>query len=143
MTGNCAEKLRYLLEGVQRRADESFIGTGVIVYSRLDGLRHFQMGDRRPKVEDITDQILKASSLMGSNHDGFHFIDSDWNLTHLNQYVSPKIPTDYQFPDEMKGIAGARIATAILCSISSAVICSGVISTNEGIMTFADGRRTP
>jgi len=141
MTGDYAEKLGNLLEDLQRRADETFTGTGVIVYSKMGDLRHFSMGDRKPTNGDIADQLLEASSLSGSNHDGFHFIDSAWNLTHLNQYVSPQIPANYQFPVDVKAIAGARIATAILCSLSSTVICSGVISTNEGIMTFANGRR--
>lgn len=139
-----AYKLKELLIDIQQRADdETFPGTGLILYSDLDSLSFVSIGDCSgvPPTVDVVNQVLAASSLNATHHDGFHFIDADWKLTHLNQYVAPEIPVDYQLPTDVRPIAGARLATAILASLSTSVICSGVISSTHGIMTFADGRR--
>ena len=142
--GDNTNKLRDLLIDIQQRADsETFLGTGIIVYSDLDALSFVSISNcaTKPAPNELVGQVLEASSMTRASHDGFHFIDSEWHLTHLNQYVAPEIPKNYQLPPDVRSFAGARFTTAILSSLSTSVICSGILSSTYGIMTFADGRR--
>ncbi len=133
------------LNKINYNKDEKFSGLGVIVYDsrKLTSLKSISLQDKYeiPGEMNIYDDktieyLLEISANNHMLHDGFHFIDENGRLTHVCQFVEARIRKTALVINK----GGARYATAILSSISPAVIMSAIIGNKYEPLIFKNGK---
>lgn len=131
-----------------------FVGVGVVLYVPPLDLPAVPLGgwaSPRPKLPVTGKQAISKTLIVLSGrgcawHDGFHFIDaSACALTHVSQFLAPGLErTQAEAPDELP--TGARQLTALLVSGYPSVLCVGLLTVDEQITIYREGRlqaRTP
>lgn len=138
-----ANDLLQLLIAVNTNKDVGFSGIGLILYhgqgnslpivslKGIDKTLHLPILN----YEGVLRFLISASEAESPYHDGFHLLNENLQLTHVSQYVSPKIITEVKIRNDF----GARFRTAIYSSFLPNVIASGVLSNNYGPTVFEHG----
>ena len=132
--------MRINLRDVCRKAGESFSGVGLIVYEEIDRVRAFPLRDTFPNADglDVTDVLADMSTQHSEYHDGFHLVTTDWELTHVSQYLSPPIATDCQIAKDR--CPGGRYLTALFASRIPGVTLTGIVRSDLSMSIFENGR---
>ena len=134
--------LRELQLKVHRQADTSFSGIGVIVWDGVTTIPVTPMRIERPTWIGrmaTSDIFIKVSKNANPFHDGFHIVDTDFNLVQMAAYFSPPISEKVPAPAIEKSFGGRYFAAAF-GSCLEGVICTGVASRNYGPIIFKNGR---
>jgi hypothetical protein len=134
------ELVRKLLLTINDRATPGFAGLGIIVSDSpsdlpITSLRlKSQLFPPLPTVEGL----LEISEHTSEYHDGFHVLSSDLQLQLISQYFSPPIVA-LTFPQRDQ-LVGGRYVAALFGSTLAAVVATGVVSTNYGVVLFVGGK---
>jgi DNA integrity scanning protein DisA with diadenylate cyclase activity len=129
-----------LLKKLKREAPEdTFTGTGLVVYESLDDLPLFMMSENSTIEGDanLYSTILENSLANNPNHDGFNMVNNDFKITHRNVYFAPPIRKEIIF-DDCSGY-GTRYVAALMGSTISGVLLTAVVSNSYGIVIFENG----
>jgi hypothetical protein len=132
-------ELRKVLAQVRKcLSKEDFCGFGVVLYSDISGLPISSLCCNRelPDKPSLAESIAECSKATDFCHDGFHFVNPSWDLTHRNQYFAPYISKPRY--NSSKPI-GARFLVAQYGSELQQVICTGLVSQKEEVLVFVDG----
>ena len=81
-------------------------------------------------VDTTINFLFEISRWDDVRHDGFHFIKVNFGLTHISQYFSPTIPSDYKHATFN---VGARYRTAEYGSLLSDVL-SVIVLNKDGVL---------
>ena len=133
-------QLREILVGLHEQEGNDFSGLGVVVYHSLDNVpMHSLYKDKAIISGDNLQTKLKIVSDTSSKyHDGFHFISSTFELTHVSQYFYPPIPNN--FIREPQGKKGVRNLVAQAGSLLTGILLTGVVSSDCGVDIFENGK---
>lgn len=134
-----------LLEDVQSQNIGEFSGLGLLVYSHTaSGLPVASLKMQTKEyhlplstIEETFNFLVDASSNNSKYHDGFHLLNENFQLTHLSQYIAPKIIHDIKIVNEF----GSRYRTALYSSLLTNVIATGVVSNNYKATVFIKGKK--
>jgi hypothetical protein len=85
-------------------------------------------------LEVVTDFLIEVSNSNNKYHDGFHLLNNNLELTHIAQFIAPKI-IQLNLNEEF----GSRYRTAIYTSLIPDVIACGVLSKNYSPTVFVEG----
>lgn len=121
----------------QRR--DIFSGFGIVVYK--DTITRLPISpllkDKKPIADDIDKNVettinflYEISGWDDARHDGFHFIKVNSGLTHVSQYFSPPIPSNFRHTTYN---IGARYRTAQYGSLLSDVL-SVIVQNKDGLL---------
>lgn len=115
-----------------------FSGLGLILYEDISLIPIFPMRKDVPYCQqDLMSALEKISSYKSSFHDGFHLLNTDFQLTHISQYFSPPIVQNVKLVRN-EGFGGRYLA-ALFGSYIPGVRLIGIASTNFGIAIFRNG----
>lgn len=143
-----------MLKATHSSRSGDFVGVGVVLYAPPLDLPAVPLGgwaSARPKLpvsgtQAISNALIALSGRGCAWHDGFHFVDaSACALTHVSQFLAPDLErAQADAPDELP--TGARQLTALLVSGYPSVLCVGLLTVDEQITIYREGRlhaRTP
>ena len=139
-TTNIACRLRELLTDVVNSAGRDFEGVGIVIASEQSVLPLFPMRSTLPSRQpsSVARCLATISSSESEYHDGFHILNSKFDLVAVSQYFSPpivpEVKVDYKRP------FGGRFLAALFGSALPGVLATGVISRSYGIVVFVDGQ---
>lgn len=139
MTTGETIRLRDLMKGIYNSSHKDFSGIGIVLYENISNIPIFPLRKSNPEIDysDITPALVSISSHKSDYHDGFHFISSNWQLTHISQYFSPPIIPDIELCRE-SGFGGRYLAALFGSKIIGVNLC-GIASKNFGLAIFKDG----
>jgi len=136
------EKLKYIISEMNMRKNMSFSGIGLIVYKSLFSLSIEPIGQYRNQISlpirsksEIINTLLSISNENNEMHDGFHFLNSYIDLTHVSYYVSTLIDENIK-PKLHKG---SRYRTAFYSSLAENIACTVIIGKNYDPIIFDNG----
>lgn len=141
------ERVLELLLRVAERKPRDFTGLGVVFYTSLADLPHLPLGQSLPAglglpvvgVERVAITLAAVSDRTSAWHDGFHLVEADTlSLTHLCQFLSPGIPTEFSHPPGAEP-TGARHMTALLVSRLQGIECVGLLTNQDELTLFERG----
>jgi len=125
---------------------QNFSGLGVVIYrgcfKGLPVSPLLEKSEIEPAIDydvGIARFLLSISRYSDIQHDGFHFIHELKGLTHLCQFVSPPIPTEYT--PKQYGV-GARYRSAELTSLMDNICAVLVVERSGNIRAFINGAMT-
>lgn len=135
-----------VLRRVEGQLPRAFAGLGVILYSGRPSfpcapLAPLSQLPRTPvaTLPQIASCLADLADGTSRLHDGFHFLEArSRTLTHMCQFVSPRIPAGLPAPPAS---VGARYMTAFLCSMHRGVIACATVGP-EVTTLFRDGERS-
>lgn len=133
-------RLRAELEQVQRLAEANFTGLGVIVWDGASQLPVLPLNSTQPNksVSALSTTLANLGCSTSPYHDGFHVLTADFKIFEVAMYFSPPIISGVRL-DRNRG-HGGRYVAGILGSLVPGVLATGVLSTNYGVVVFADGQ---
>ena len=140
---NILAKFKALMFDLSNLQLDNFSGIGILLYSNLDFIDFIPMKNNEilniKKIEgreNIFNFIKNNCVTSNYYHDGFHFINEHFELTHISCYLSPKI--DSQIIIENK--YGSRFRTGIYSSIISGVELVGIVGKSYGMVILKKGK---
>ena len=116
----------------------NFSGFGIVIYKDtitrlpISPLRKDTkpLADIDKNVETTINFLYEISGWDDARHDGFHFIKVNFGLTHVSQYFSPPIPSNFRHTTYN---IGARYRTAQYGSLLSDVL-SVIVLNKDGLL---------
>lgn len=130
-----------LLIKIDSLKPKNFSGLGLVLYENIDNLPVASLKIIEPSIklpikdyESIIDFLLEISNEDSKYHDGFHFLNKNFELTHISQYIAPPIAKNYLGLE-----SGSRYRTALYTSFLPQVIACGVLSNNSRPTVFVNG----
>ena len=134
------QALKSILNEVVSESGKEFSGIGIILHDEKYDLPIFPLRLSVPDIEDIdiTEALVKISSIDSVFHDGFHLLSSSFEITHTSQYFSPPILDNVSI-DRSKNFGGRYIA-ALFGSSLPGVLFTGIASNGFGIAIFQSGK---
>jgi len=137
-----AEDLHKLLIEIDKHKARTFTGLGLIMYSDIGSLpiaslKNVEAYLHLPLIsyDEVVNFLIKSSRSVNKYHDGFHLLNKNLELTHVAQYVAPRI-TKTKIENEF----GSRYMTAMYSSKTPGIIASGVLSKNYPPTVFRKGK---
>jgi DisA bacterial checkpoint controller nucleotide-binding len=135
------QDLLRLLIDINLKKGNKFSGLGLVMYKSVKELpivplKIIDEDIQLPitPIEIVTDFLIKVSNSNNKYHDGFHLLNKSLELTHIAQYLAPKI-VKLNIKEEF----GSRYRTAIYTSLIPDVIACGVLSKNYPPTVFVKG----
>ena len=124
---------------------DNFSGFGIVVYkgtiTRLPIsplLKNTKpIADIGKNVETTINFLFEISRWDDERHDGFHFIKTNVGLTHISQYFSPPIPSNFRHTTYN---IGARYRTAQYGSLLSDILSVIVLNKEGGLHILKEGK---
>jgi len=136
------KKLIEIIDLIISSNTSDFTGLGIIVYEDKLGLPIESMNDNCclknliEESENISNFLTEISNKSNDCHDGFHLINSDFQLTDISFYFSTPIISNIK-PKKKKG---SRYRTAFYGSMLKNIICTISISSNLEAYIFINGK---
>ena len=137
-----ADDLLKLLIEIDKHKARTFTGLGLIMFSDIGNLPKASMKNVEPYLhlplisyDEVLNFLIKSARATNKYHDGFHLLNKNLELTHVAQYLAPRI-TKTQIEHEF----GSRYTTAIYASKMPGIIASGVLSKNYPPTVFRKGK---
>ena len=137
-----------LIDSIKRnytkQVRDNFSGLGIVVYKNtikglpisplLKGTKSLVEIDKN--VDTTIKFLFEISRWDDIRHDGFHFIKVNYGLTHISQYFSPSIPSEFEHATFN---VGARYRTAQYGSLLSNVLSVITLSKDGSLHTLKKG----
>lgn len=131
------------INGIIERAPQKFSGIGMIIY---DGeIDHDCFVSLKPDIETpqniklgeepSIDYLCDLSLIDNPAHDGLHLFNEEGHLTHISQYVQPKINRKAKPHAEY----GVRYFTSLLASEMPCVVAVGNVTSKMKGFLFRKG----
>ena len=139
-----------ILRAISQKKTAKFAGTGIIFYTNLEMVSHTEMGQpiaHRPNlpiigIDAISNLLAESADKQSPWHDGFHMVDSNTTqLTHVSHFISPSLSFLSSISLNERP-SGARHMTAILLSATPGIDLVGVLSADDEMTIFQQGRLT-
>lgn len=139
-------RISSLFHLIEKALTPDFSGLGLVFYTSLLELPHLALdtpsyGSMVARVVGeglVAETLARVSSYQSPWHDGFHFVRvSDFSLTHIAQYVSPKIPSGLSVLS-IRG--GARHVSAALSSMSPGITLTAVLPAQGNGVVYKGGQ---
>lgn len=134
------DKFKEILLKVEKEADDDFSGIGIILYSEINEIPVFPLHGNNIEVEEdeLVPTLVKISKINSSYHDGFHFISSNFKLSHTSQYFSPPIVRGIRV-GKARVAVGGRYMAALFGSCIPSILLTGIVTKSNGVVIFKDG----
>lgn len=137
-------KVHKLLEKIAKKRTKEFSGIGIVVYNKdilpeechCDLRPDFKLNKIKIDDEEIVKKLIDYADYRCDLHDGFCFMNEEGILTHVAQYYVPTIRKDI-YPNQSHGV---RTYSAACGSTMDGVICIGLISSNNDIYIYKQGK---
>jgi hypothetical protein len=129
-----------ILLKVEKEADDDFSGIGIVLYSEINEIPMFPLHSNNIEAEgdELVPTLAKISKVNSSYHDGFHFISSNFKLSHTSQYFSPPIVHGIEIGTARVAVGG-RYMAALFGSCIQNVLFTGIVTKGNGIVIFKNG----
>jgi len=132
-------KFKNLLVDIRRATGADFSGIGLVIYEYIDQLPIIDLRESAPDTnQSLVPLLAEISSSSSQYHDGFHFLNLEWEITHVSQYFSPPIISSIPL-DRSRQIGGRYVAALFGSAIDGVKMC-GIISKKIGISIFENGK---
>lgn len=134
------DNFKEILLKVEKEADEDFSGIGIVLYSEINEIPIFPLHSNNIQAEadELVPTLVKISKINSSYHDGFHFLSSNFALTHASQYFSPSIVHGIEIGRDRIAVGG-RYMAALFGSCLQNVLLTGIVTKSNGVVIFKDG----
>ena len=134
------DNFKKILLKVEKEADEDFSGIGIVLYSEFKEIPVFPLNSHNIEAEgdNLVLTLANISKVSSLNHDGFHFISSNFKLTHTSQYFSPSIVRGIEI-DPGRVVVGGRYMAALFGSCMQNILLTGIVTKSNGVVIFKDG----
>lgn len=135
------DTFKEILLKVDEQSDDDFSGLGTVVYSDSSKIPIYPLNTNNIEAEsdNLIPTLVKISKVNSLYHDGFHFISSNFKLTHASQYFSPPIVRDIEI-GKVRVAIGGRYMAALFGSCMRNVLLTGIVTKSNGIVIFKDGK---
>lgn len=134
------ENFKGILLKVEKEAGDDFSGIGIVLYSEINEIPIFPLHSNNIEAEGdgLVPTLVKISKINSSYHDGFHFISSNFKLTHTSQYFSPSIVHGIEIGSDRVAVGG-RYMAALFGSCLQNILLTGIVTKSNGVVIFKDG----
>ena len=140
---NILNEFKELISDLSNLQLDNFSGIGLLLYSNLDLLNFLPMKNNEVLTLNKIAGKEKIFNFIKNNcvsnsyfHDGFHFINEHFELTHLSCYLSPRIDNKIVIEDKY----GSRFRTAIYSSVIEGVESVGIVGKSYGKVILEKGK---
>lgn len=137
------KKFCQLIIDIDKRKGKNFSGIGLVLYDHIPSIPISSLQEKDifnlpiKEYTTILDVLLRISTYEHPFHDGFHFLNKNFELTHVSQYFSTPIienkNVEFRF--------GSRYRTAFYGSFIEDIYACGVIGNNHGPVIFRRGEK--
>jgi hypothetical protein len=134
------DNFKNILLKVEKEADDDFSGIGIVLYSELNEIPVFPLHSNNIEAEgdELVPTLVTISRINSSYHDGFHFISSDFKLSHTSQYFSPPIVRGIKNSTAREAVGG-RYMAALFGSCIQGILYTGIVTKSNGVVIFKNG----
>lgn len=129
-----------ILLKVEKEANEDFSGIGIVLYNEIKEIPVFPLHSNNIEAEgdELVPTLVNISKINSSYHDGFHFISSNFKLSHTSQYFSPPIVHGIEI-GTARAAVGGRYMAALFGSCIQNVLFTGIVTKSNGVIIFKNG----
>lgn len=134
--------LSKLLTDIDKNRSKDFVGLGLIIYERFELLPITSLTSSSSFIQlpiadysEVVKVLLLISEKNHPNHDGFHLLSTNFELTHLSQYFSTPIVNSAKINFQY----GSRYRTALYGSYLPNIFACCIIGNNYGPLIFKQG----
>lgn len=130
-----------ILQEVYKKRKPGFSGIGIAMYDDIELLPTSPLREDSmisPAISECSEIINFLSTISNKSnkyHDGFHFISSNLELTHVCQYFSPPVVEEL----DLNFKYGGRYRAGLYGSALDSVLACGVASNNYKPTIFVNG----
>ncbi|MFT6834586.1 MAG: DNA integrity scanning protein DisA with diadenylate cyclase activity [Francisellaceae bacterium] len=129
-----------ILLKIDKESDDDFSGVGTVLYSDINEIPIYPLNinNIEAEVDKLIPTLIKISKISSPFHDGFHFISSNFKLTHASQYFSPPIICGIEIGTARVAVGG-RYMAALFGSCMRNILLTGIVTKSNGVVIFKDG----